>query len=306
MSSRSVAGQVVVVAIAGCLLVHDTLASSPAPTGPADRPPGLAASGPGGSGAGGAAARPRPLWLPPARPSPPASAAVSTPVSTSTTGPWRSEDARVAFEKGRDHQEDGVLVYAVDQYQMALAKEDRPQIHLKLGECFDALKQPVLAASHFETYVRAVPADAEAWNRLGCIQIKLKRFDDAVVSFKQLAALAPELGQGGLRTAFLAMGAQLLEQKQPLKAYRAFVQALEAGGTEPRAVDGVHRSLQAALAELGGRARAADRLQVLLLMYEHGELVGLRSRLERTFAEAGRPQALRQRVTKILSDPALK
>lgn len=219
--------------------------------------------------------------------------------------PWKVPAARRHFDEGRTFQEQALYPLAIDQYQMSLSGEDRPETERALGECFAAVDQHLLAAIHFARYSARVPGDAEALNRLGCLELKVDKLDSAAATFGSLMKLDPESARTGLFGVELKRGEKHYAAHQYRKAADRFLAAEAVGGSDERALDGTRKSLRA-LCEQQLANRSAAALDSAFEMYDRGHHLGLRSSIERAYQVAGRPAKLERRVKKVLSDPRVK
>jgi len=219
---------------------------------------------------------------------------------------WKDADAQVAFEGARRLQDRGLYEQALERFQSCLEKEPQAETHYYMGECLDVLERPELAADHLSRYLEKVPSDAEAVTRLGCVQLKCNRPDDAIKTFSSLVRLHGDLGRSGLRSAYIQKGEADLATKNYRQAEQDFAAALEVGGTDSESQDGMGRSLRGQLEEQEARGAFQDAFQTALRLYEYGRLDGLRSVLDRTFRAAGQPSAYNERLQSILKDPQLK
>ena len=193
---------------------------------------------------------------------------------------------------------------AIDQFQLSLAKETRPETELALGESFAAMDQHLLAAVHFRRYLERNPDDPEILNRLGCLELRLDELEQASATFRRLIRLDRESARTGLVNVDLKLGEQLYKQGQHRAAADRFIAALTVGGTDQRALDGIRKSLKA-LYEKQLPKQAAAALDTALELYDRGETTGLRPLLERAWAASGKPGKSAARVKKALSDPRL-
>jgi tetratricopeptide (TPR) repeat protein len=159
--------------------------------------------------------------------------------------PWKSAAAREHFDEAQKMQGEGLYPLAIDRLQMALAAEPRAEIERALGECFDAMKQPVLAAVHFARFLESEPKDAEILNRLGSLQLKLGKVEDAGATFEKLKAVDEESARTGLMQVELKRGAREHAAKAYEKAIAHWKAALGYSGGDPRALDGLERSQKA-------------------------------------------------------------
>lgn len=219
--------------------------------------------------------------------------------------PWKIPVARQQFEEGRKLQEQALYPLAIDQYQMSLAGEDHARTERALGECFAAVDQHLLAAIHFARYVARVPGDAEALNRLGCLQLKVNKLEEAADSFRRLSKLDPESAKTGLFGVELKLGEKQYAAHEYRKAADRFRAAEAVGGADLRARDGLAKSLRALIGQQLGRSSPAA-LDTAFELYDRGELLGLRPLVEKAYQVAGRPPKLEKRVKRILSDPRVK
>jgi tetratricopeptide (TPR) repeat protein len=231
--------------------------------------------------------------------------AAAGPPSVAPPTPWKKPAARAQFEEGRRLHDQALYPFAVDQLQMSLAAEPRPETERLLGESFAALDQHLLAAIHFARYLDKVPADAEILNRLGCLQLRLGKLEEAAASFRRLSALDPEVGRTGLFGVELKLAERHHAAGEFRKAADRFAAALAIGGTDERAVHGLRRSLRA-LAETRLAREPLVALEAALDLHDQGERSGLRDLIDRAFRAAGRPAKHARRVKALLADPALK
>ena len=219
--------------------------------------------------------------------------------------PWKSAAAHSQFDEGRKFQDQALYPFAIDQYQMSLASEPRPDTEHALGECFAAVDQPLLAATHFERYLAQASADAEAWNRLGCMWLKVDRLEEAAAAFRHLQPLDPESGRTGLLGVELKLGEKLYRARDYRGSADHFLAAERLVGTDERSLDGIAKALRA-LVDLQLPKDAPAALTTALELYDHGLTVGLRDRLVQAFLRAGQPPKLDRRVKKALADPRMK
>lgn len=175
--------------------------------------------------------------------------------------PWKVPAARAHFDEGRKLQEDGIYPFAIDQLQMSLAKEPRPETELALGECFSAMEQPLLAAVHFARYLEKAPKDAEVRNRLGCLQLRLGKLEEARASFTALRKLDPPSAATGLMQVELKLGDRAYAAEEYEEATAHFKAAVQHGGTDARALDGIAKCRRAldAKKKSGGKRQKAPR-----------------------------------------------
>lgn len=227
------------------------------------------------------------------------------PLHAQTPAPWKSPKAHEQFDEGRKLQDQALYPLAIDQFQMSLDGESRPETERAIAECFAAVDQHLLAATHFERYVAKEPKDAEAWNRLGCLWIKVNKLDEAAAAFRRLQPLDPESAKTGLFSVELKLGENAFKKLEFRKAADHFLAAEKVGGTDERALDGISKALRA-LGESQLPKQGLAALNTASELYEHGLTTGLRSLLERAYAAAGRPAKLQKRVKKMLDDPRLK
>lgn len=219
--------------------------------------------------------------------------------------PWKSNDARSKFDEGRKLQDQALYPLAIDQYQMSLEGESRPETEKALGECFAAVDQHLLAATHFERYVAREPKDAEAWNRLGSLWLKVNRLEEAANAYRKLQPLDPESAKTGLFLVELKLGEKYYVEKEYRKSADRFLAAEQVGGTDERALDGIAKSLRM-LADQQLPKDPAASLATCFELYDRGLTVGLRDRIVQAFLRAGQPAKMDKRVKKALSDPRLK
>jgi len=150
---------------------------------------------------------------------------------------------RSFFQEGCQLYEQGLYAQATDRFLVSLGQEPRAETYRYLGECFDVLGRPTLASIHLARYVRQVPTDGHAWNRLGCVQLKCERYDEALASFGQLTRLNQEMGRRGTRSALVQQGQSLIRAGRFRQAEQSFTAALEIEGFDSEAREGVRQSM---------------------------------------------------------------
>lgn len=224
--------------------------------------------------------------------------------SAALAAEWKSA-AREHFDEGRKLQDQALYPLAIDQFQMSLASESHPETEKAIAECFAAAEQPLLAATHFDRYLSREPKDAEAWNRMAGLWLKVNRLDEAANAFRKLKALDPESAKTGLFLVELKLGEKAYTDKLYRKSADHFLAAEALAGMDDRALDGIAKSLRALMDQQLPKDPAAA-LTTGFELYDKGHLVGLRERLVQAFLKSGQPKAHDKRMKKILGDPRMK
>lgn len=224
--------------------------------------------------------------------------------SAALAAEWKSA-AREHFDEGRKLQDQGLYPLAIDQFQMSLASESHAETEKAIAECFAAADQHLLAATHFDRYLAKEPQDAEAWNRMGGLWLKVSRLDEAATAFKKLQGFDPESAKTGLFLVELKRGEKAHNEKLFRKAADHFLAAEALAGMDDRALDGIAKSLRALMDQQLPKEPAAA-LATGFQLYDKGMVVGLRERLVQAFLKAGQPKQHDKKMKKILGDPRMK
>jgi tetratricopeptide (TPR) repeat protein len=142
--------------------------------------------------------------------------------------PVASEDAdEPVLAQARDLRASGDPQAALRLLESALADAARPAlIHLEIGETCALLPDLPAAEAAFDVAVELEPALGDAWLRLGEIQARYERLDDALASLRQARECCGTQG-GGLKAALLLANVlgRKLRFKEASDVYREVLQA---------------------------------------------------------------------------------
>jgi Flp pilus assembly protein TadD len=126
--------------------------------------------------------------------------------------------------------------------------------HLNLGAAYAGMGRMDSAEEHFRTAVLLFPLDFNAHNLLGKLYFDSKRLPEAEEQFRQSLQCEPNIA------AFDHLGYIYVQWKDPVKAERAFKEALAIKSTDSRA----HFNLGLIYSASGRNTEAAEELQAAL------------------------------------------